>query len=402
MFFKLALLNIVKYRKRTVAILIGITLSVIVMLVVAGMLDGMRESFFSQIVRDSGHIQLHRAGWQDRLGEASLDALIDDPEALLAEVRDHPEVAYAEPVLLFSALVLVDERNVGMLGHGVAADTRAFESVREGIVEGEFLSAGGVAISRSTAELLEVEMSDEVLVLVETTYGSPWYLSYPVTSIFSTGVAETDDYAFFLPHGEAQSLLFAEGETSEVRITLTDPELAERTARELSPLLDRHDLIAETWREIHGSLIVLVDVADVLMLAVNLFVVIVAATVITNAILMTAFDRIDTFGALRAIGLKRRQLVGMLVNEGLVIGLLGSLVGMAIGVPLVLYLQHNGLDIGELGEFFGTGDRYYFALRPAKAAVTLALGTLISVAGATYAGWVTARMGLIESLQHKQ
>ena len=231
--------------------------------------------------------------------------------------------------------------------------------------------------------------------------GSPCYLSYSVVGIYETGVAETDDYSFFIPHGQAQDLLFAEGRTSEIRVTLADYSLAAGAKEQLAPLLRDHDLTAETWRQIHGSIVVLVEAADILMLLINVFVVIVAATVITNAILMTAFDRIDTFGALRAIGLKRHQLVGMLVNEGVIVGVLGSLVGLAIGIPVVLVFQRHGLNIGELGEFFGTGRRYYFEFRPLKSLTVFGLGTLISVTGAAYAGWATARMGLIESLQQK-
>lgn len=402
-YLRLAVLSVLKYRKRTIAILIGIALSVVVMLVVAGMLDGMRKSFYTQIIRDSGHIQLHRSGWDEKIGSATLDALIDAPDELIERITAHEAVNGAEPVLLFEALILQDEKNLGMLGHGVVPTTTAFEAVREHMVAGEFLSAGrpGTVISTSTADLLSIGIGDELLVLVQTTMGSPWYLSYRVIGLYETGVAENDDYAFFISHAEAQQLLFADNQTSEIRITLHDYRDADQVVRDLSPLLEEHDLFADTWRDIHGSIIVLVEAADVLMLLINVFVVIVAATVITNAILMTAFDRIDSFGALRAIGLKRRQLVGMLVNEGAIMGVVGSLVGLAIGIPVVLYLQKNGLNIGELGEFFGTGSRYYFDFEPVKALVVLGLGTLISVAGAGYAGWTTARMGLIDSLQHK-
>jgi putative ABC transport system permease protein len=402
-YLRLALLSVLKYRKRTVAIVIGVALSVVVMLVVAGMLDGMRKSFYREIIQDSGHIQLHRSGWEDRIGDATLTALIDAPEEVLTTVRRHNQVVRAEQVLLFGAMLIQENENVGMLGHGIETDSRAFGAVREKMVAGSFFTADEPAmlISTSIADLLSIGLGDELLVLVETTMRSPWYLSYPVTGIYETGVAETDDYAFFIPHRQAQELLFAERQTSEIRMTLKDYNAAAAVVSELEPVCREHDLVAQTWREIHGSIVVLVEAADVLMLLINVFVVIVAATVITNAILMTAFDRIATFGALRAIGLKRRQLVGMVMNEGAIVGVAGSLVGLAIGIPVVLILQRHGLNIGELGDYFGTGQRYYFDFRPLTSLIVFALGTLISIAGAAYAGWATARMGLIESLQQK-
>ncbi|MFW5690101.1 MAG: ABC transporter permease, partial [Spirochaetota bacterium] len=165
------------------------------------------------------------------------------------------------------------------------------------------------------------------------------------------------------------------------------------------PTLEERDLEASTWRDIHGSLIVFVELSDLLTAVVNAFVVIVAASVITNAILMTAFDRIATFGALRAIGLKRWQLLAMIVSEGGIMGVVGSALGLSVGIPIVLYFQRHGLDIGALSEFFGTGQTYYFAFVPRASLRTFVYGVLIAALSALYAGWATARQQLIASLQ---
>lgn len=401
MYFKLALLNLWKYRKRTLVVLIGIILSVVVMQVVGGMLNGMRETFFTEILRGSGHIQYHAAGWEDRLDRYSTEYLIDSPDEIVSALRAHDQTTRVEKILSFGAMLSSGEENIALQAHGVQRDTRYFPDATENVVAGAFLPEGssGIAISRSNADLLELTLGDTAIVLVETTMGSPWYLTYPVTGIYDSGHAELDENVFFINHGEAEELLFAEGTTNEIRVSLSDAERAEAFVSQTRSLIREHELTAMTWREIHGSLIVFVEIGDLMAAIINAFVVIVAASVITNAILMTAFDRIPTFGALRAIGMKRRQLLGMIVWEGALVGIIGSLLGLAIGIPIVLYFQEHGLDIGAMSEFFGTGQTYFFSFSPGGSVRDFLYGILIATLSALYAGWATARIDLIGSLQ---
>lgn len=401
MFIKLALLNLWKYRRRTVVVLAGIILSVVVMETIGGMLNGMEETFFNEILRGSGHVQFHAEGWEDRLDRYSVDYMIDAPDGIVSSLESMEETTRVEAILSFGAIVSNGEENVALQAHGVSPDTNYFPDASQNITAGAFLPEGGpgIALSASNAELLELSLGDRALVLVETTMGSPWYLSYPVTGIYDSGHAELDENVFFISHTDAEELLFAEGRTNEIRVSLRDADDAAGFVESTSRLAGEHSLSAMTWRDIHGSIIVFVELSDLMSAVINAFVVIVAASVVTNAILMTAFDRIGTFGALRAIGMRRRQLLGMIVWEGAILGVIGSAIGLGIGIAITLYFQEHGLDIGAMSEFFGTGQTYYFAFEPLASARDFVYGVLIAALSALYAGWATARLDLIGSLQ---
>ena len=400
MLLKLALLNLWKYRKRTAVVLLGIVLSVVVMQSISSMLAGMQSMFFSEIIRGSGHVQLHAEGWEERLDRYSLDYLIDEPRELVKELEGMQSVDRVEPILSFGALVSTEEDNIALQGHGVLRGTRYYAAARDGVVAGSFLpdQGPGIVISRENAELLGVDLGHSLSVLVTTTLNSPWYLRYPVVGVFDAGVGDLDETSFFIPFGDAQELLFAEGRANEVRIMLEDPERAPEFVDANSDLFSEYGVASETWREIHGSILVFVDLSDLMSAVINAFVVIVAASVITNAILMTAFDRLPTFGALRAIGLKRRGLLFMLINEGVLLGVIGSLFGLAMGVPISLYFEANGLDIGEMGKAFGAGSVYYFDFTWTDALINFGFGVLIASLSALYAGIVTIRKSVIETL----
>ena len=122
---RIAVLSITKHPRRTLLIVFAIMLSVMVMLFVEGMLDGMRRTFFQRTLRDTGHIQLHDAGWEDRINQYSLEYTIPEPEALLSELRAREDVLDAEKFLLFGGMLISEGKNLSTGGVGVPPETYA-------------------------------------------------------------------------------------------------------------------------------------------------------------------------------------------------------------------------------------------------------------------------------------
>ncbi len=401
MFAKMALRNLWKYRKRMLVVMIGIVMSVLVMEVIGGMLAGMQTTFFDQILRGSGHVQLHARGWDDRLDAYSIRHLIADPEQLVDEVAALPGVARAEAILGFQAMLVRDGTTIAVEGRGVSPDTSFFDDASTTVVAGSFLSGDrpGLVLSAANARLIGASVGDDVGVFIESARGIPARRTLMVTGLFDSGHVELDGTAVFLRHEAAQTLLGIERSTNEIRIALDDPDHASRFLSEHRELFDRRGVEPTTWRDIHGSLIVFVEISDLLTTVINVFVMIVAASVVTNAILMTVFDRAKTFATLRAIGMKRRRVVSTIVSEGVLLGAIGSAIGLAIGIPVVRYFEAHGLDMGELSQFFGSGQTYYFAFVPGSSATAFGFGVLISVLSALYAGIAVTRVDLRRALE---
>ncbi len=408
-FLRLAFLSILKHRRRSLVIAASVLVSVVVMIFVQGMLGGLRRSFFDDLLQESGHLQIHAAGWENRLDPYSLTNLLGGPGQLIGRIEADPalaaEISHIEPMLQFGALLVHGDRNVAIAGQAAAPDTRFFSGVRRGIQQGAFLPAGapggsGIALSASIARLLDLRLGDSVVALVQDATGSPYYLAYPVTGIFVTGKPQTDEGTFFISLADAQSLLGLTDKVSELRVTLRDPSADPEVASQVSALLKDEKPSIQTWRDIEGGLIALINLGDLYSRVIDIIIVLVAATVITSSILMTIFERISTFGALRAIGMKRRQLFWMLMQEGFLLGVFGSLLGMAVGLPLVLRLQSHGLDVGAAARVLGTSTTYRFALSPAGAAWVAAAGVLIAMAGYLYGALVSMHKSLLESLDH--
>jgi len=441
MIWKIAWGSVVRHGRRSLLIILVVAISVAVMLFVTAMLDGMRHDFFEAMVSSDGHIRVEHAESADALDPYSVELLLTEWPQTRRWFAEQPETVRAEPLLTFGAMLLMEGTTVPMVGHGVEANTGFFTDVREGVTAGHFLSvesppAGGnsgsgdalpeILLSTETARMLETSVGDTVSVLVEDSTGAPYYLAYHVTGLFQSNSAEFDQSAFLITHRAAQQLLYVGDQTRYVQVVLADEGDAEAVAARLrrrgegggtaggsptgpdegagtaqpdSSTLSTDEYRVRTWREMNGGLAVLLEMFDVILYAINVLIVIVAATVITNAILMNVFEKIEEFGMMRAIGLTRKGQFALVLAEGTSYGVVGSLLGVAIGVPLVLWFSEHGIYFGEMMDSFGLGREVTTRFDGGRTVVNALFGAAVAVAGSLYAGLIAMRMSVIESLR---
>ena len=142
-FLRLAVLSILSHRRRSVVIAASVAVSVVVMIFVEGMLGGLRVSFFENLLQGTGHVQIHAAGWQDRLDPFSISFLLRDPEGMIRRIKGDRSIASQvtgiEPMVQFGALLVHGDRNVAMVGQAVTPTTRFFSDVRKHMHRGTFL-----------------------------------------------------------------------------------------------------------------------------------------------------------------------------------------------------------------------------------------------------------------------
>lgn len=268
-----------------------------------------------------------------------------------------------------------------------------------------------ILISTEISDMLDLSLGDQAMILVEDSTGAPYYLDYNVVGIFRSDSGEFDESSFLVSHTDAQDLLYVGDATREIRVTLTDDTLAAPVADRFADafgvgrgaVTDRRGtdppITVRTWREIQGGIVVLIEMFDIFMVTINLLIVIVAATVITNAILMNVFEKTKEYGMMRAIGLKNRGVIGLVLAEGTAYGVAGSIAGLAIGMPLVVYFQTHGIDFGEVMESFGMGREITTTFDPKNSVINALFGALTAFIGSLYAALVSQRRTIIESMR---
>ena len=76
--------------------------------------------------------------------------------------------------------------------------------------------------------------------------------------------------------------------------------------------------------------------------------IVIASIGILNLMLMAVFERTREMGVLAALGMKGRQIMGLFLLEGSLIGVVGAVIGCALGVLLIALMGSVGIDLSKM------------------------------------------------------
>ena len=300
------------------------------------------------------------------------------PESLLAQVRALPEVEAAggtiAPIASNSAKVFGrDGKAVGsggapQFGLGNDASLPQFSALK--LKTGQWPEGSGqVALDADTAAGQNFRVGDTVTV---ATLGAKH--RYEVTGVATFGGVDSLGGATIaiwdLP--TAQKLLDKEGRFDSISIAAKDGTSSAELVRAVQPLVPASLEVKDSEQQAAADAKdtnVIVNAIRYFLLGFGGIALFVGAFVIFNTLSITVAQRTREFATLRTLGASRKQVMRSVVIEGLVIGLLASVIGLFAGFGLAKLLTALGGDLPEAG--------MVFALRTVL--ISLALGTVITV-----------------------
>lgn len=402
MLWKMALQFLVKQWKRNLLVASTIAVSVFVMVLLSGLLVGIKDKFLNENVRQGGHVRIHASGWSQRDDQYELGPVLPDTSALLTQLRAMPEVESAETFLPFGALLLSGEKNLPVEADGVQANSVISWPASQHMVSGDFhLDASHIVISRGLAHLLDWKEHTPLVILTEDNQSMPAYHEFQVAGVFDTGNPGFDETHVFIDQASAASLINLEGSSLEIRVTLKQAENSAALRTAILADKDNQGLEIQTWQEYQGSFLIFLKLFDVFMLGINLLLTIVAVAVITNAILMNFLERLPVISTLRAIGMKRRESLGLVLREGSLLGIIGSCAGLGLGLAVLAPFLKTGLEMGDIAAAFNMGGTIPIALSGQALVQSLIAGIATALAGSLYAGLTGAKTPILDGLSEE-
>jgi ABC-type lipoprotein release transport system permease subunit len=314
----------------------------------------------------TGHLQIQRRGFDD---DPRIGAVVHDVSRRVDAVRTIPDVVAATPRISAFVLASAHDRAFGAQLLGVVArDERTVSTLPNMVAEGRYLDdASGASEAFAGALLarnLGAQIGDELVILGLTPTGGVAPLALTLVGTFSSGVADIDRSVVEAPFDAAAAAFELEDSAHAIVVKTRKAADAHAVGAALRRDLGPDEVVLE-WPQLVAGLQQAIELdrtfGDILFAVV--------AAVVTigvfNAFVMTIFERTREFGTLLALGMRPRALVGTLQLEGLCLAALGCGVGVAIGVPLIVWLQKVGMPMGEAGAAvrqFHMADRFYPAL----------------------------------------
>ncbi|HTP07147.1 MAG TPA: FtsX-like permease family protein [Anaerolineae bacterium] len=245
---------------------------------------------------------------------------------------------------------------------------------------------GGLLISTTVADHYKLERGDTLS--LETRHGVKAFLVAGVVSDFTgqgyviDGSLDVMRRDFGIDDVDRFVLKLAPGaDLNAVKQTITDLYGKSRNLQ-VETTASFRARVRELTNRAFGLLDVLASIG-----------VIVAALGVINTMMMNVLERRREIGALRSIGMTRRQIIRMILAEAGALGAIGAVFGIAFGI-LLSRVFVEGMKIM-------TGYRLEFSLPLTSLLLGLAIALIVSQAAALYPAWKGSRVNIVEAIKHE-
>lgn len=403
-FLKLAMRGLARNRRRSLITIAAIAIGLAGLVFLWGYIDGINRQMIANITSYlTGHAQVHQKGYHD---DPTLDLTFDGAEGVAVLVRAQPGVAAVTPRIEGEALASGPEKTRGVLVIGVdPARESAVTTLSRAVKAGSYLDAAdpnGILLGDRVAEILRVAVGGEVTLVTQAADGSIGAGRYRVRGIFDSGIDMIDSAYVFLTLSAAQSLYALEGQVTTLVARLDELGAVPGVAAALSGKLGAAFEVLG-WQKLLPRLADNVAFHE-LFTYIILFVVFVVVTLgIANTILMGVMERIREFGVMMALGTAPGQITRVVLYEAALLGLAGLAAGNAIGLGIVAYLGHRGIDLGQYAQAVQMMPGLTGIVYPrARADHLLFLSALLlaaTVAASLYPAWKAAGFTPVEAIR---
>jgi lipoprotein-releasing system permease protein len=325
----------------------GVLVGVSALIVIIGVMNGLQHDLREKILVGSPDIRVLTYGE---------DLKINDWPALLEKVRKQPGVVAAAPFVLTEALLNGGHDYAGGVyvvgiqpqGRGVPDVT----TIRSHATYGDFRFAStdgqqrGVVLGKLLAARFNKYPGDSINLLSSgggkmnpVTGGFvPKVERFEVTGIVSTGMYEYDNSYVFVSLDKAQNLAGLGAGVTGIEVKTADRWQAAGIAAGLVRALGWPYRTVD-WEEQNHSLFQALKLEKLGMGVILLLIVLVAAFNIVSTLTMVVADKTKEIGILKAMGMPAKSIRRIFFAQGLVIGVVGTALGLVLGFAAALALD---------------------------------------------------------------
>ena len=385
--------------------IIGICVGVWALIVVLSVMNGFQKEVRTRILGVASHVQL--IGAEGRLEEW---------RSVAQAATRHPRVLAAAPYVQAQAMLTAGQAVRGALVRGIlpAEEERVADlgqHMRAGSLEALRPGGFGVVLGADLARALGVLPGDKVALvapqgLVTPAGVIPRLKQFTVAGIFEAGISDADAGLALVHLRDAQTLYQMGEGVSGVRLKLDDLFAARGVAREL--MVDLPPAIYATdWTRSHANFFRAVEIEKRMMFIILALIILVASINIVSTLVVAVTDKQADIAILRTLGAAPGSVMQIFIVQGMVIGVVGTLIGVAVGIVTALnidvivpaienafnvkFLSKDVYMIPDLPSDLQSGDVVAVAL------MALALAFLATL----YPSWRAARLNPAEALRYE-
>ncbi len=369
--FSIAMRFLSSSKTQTLLIVMGIAIGVSVQVFIGSLIQGLQKDLVDTTIGSSSQITVSSSennrveDWQGIISEiASLD-LPTDLTALSASAD--------VPVFISSG-----DRTLSVLLRGLQfPESHVIYKTDSRLIDGSLPEGDGeIIIGKGLKDELDVNLGEEITIFTPDRAVE----ILKVVGVFDLGVASLNKNWMISTIGTAQSVGKLGDAVTSIEMQVSDVFRADENASAILERLSRSALLVTDWKSQNEDLLSGLNGQSVSSIMIQVFVIIAVSLGIASVLAITVVQKSRQIGILKAMGLKDSTTSFVFLFQGLALGIVGAVVGIAFGILLII--MFSTFAVGTDGEpIIRISLSYGFVM----------LSALIAIGASTIAAMVPAR-----------
>ncbi len=381
----------------------GVTLGVLVLTTVLAVMSGFESMLSHKLVALGAAVTV------------VLPPAASDWQALAARLQHEPGVVAAAPRLNGEALLMRHGQIAAVAISGIqpAAETRTTDLGRR-LTSGRLAALGAgrhrLIVGQALATALDLQVGDALTVLTARTGSTalgfaPALHRYRIAGIYRLGIYQVEKHQVYTDMADAQGLFPRAGPPALI-LRLSNPLAAPAVAARLQTRLGP-DYVVTDWTERQANLFATIGLEKRMLFIVLAAILAVAAFTVVATLIVAGLDREADIAILKTLGLTPRRIAAVFLTQGLLLGVVGTVLGLGLGAALALNINHL---LAGLDSVFHTQllppSVYLISSLPAQfhwqeMAATAGVALILCLLAAVYPALWGARLPPAEALRHE-
>ncbi len=390
----------------TVVSVLGVSVGVAALIIALALLTGFQDDIQRKIIGANAHVFVQPFG-----------PYLEDPDGVIETVREVPGVIAAAPAVLTTGLIRGNATQPtfvhlkGVDPKAEAETTQLLDTLVEGSADGlldRTRNGGGghpgIVLGYDLSVSLFARPGDTVrVILYSPNTLSPMGTSlrfedFEVVGVFRAGMYEYDNTWALIPLSEAQRLLELGSAAGLVQIAVEDIFQTQPVVQEVADRLGDAYLVMD-WQQMNRAYFAALQLEKLALFVTISLIVGVAALNIVATLVLTIKDKQRDIGILMSLGATRQDILGVFMIQGLVIGLIGTVLGAMLGVTASLLLDRYEVVRLEAQVYYLS--YVPFDVRWLDLTRVCLLSVLITFAATLYPAWRASRLDPVVSLRYE-
>ncbi|NWF98249.1 MAG: lipoprotein-releasing ABC transporter permease subunit [Nitrospirae bacterium] len=377
----------------------GVAVGVMALLVVLSVMSGFHEDLQRKILGVNAHMVV-----------LNYRGTFSDYKEIMDKIKKNNDVVSTAPFVMGQVMVSYGQRAHGVYLRGIEPESEIKTTeISRFIKEGRYEDLNkkdeypGIIIGRELAASIGAFKGDVITVLSPIGKIGPLGMIpkvklFRVVGIFEVGMFEYDSNLVMTDIRAAQDFFDMKDDITGIQIKLKDIYKASLVRETIQQSLS-FPLYAKDWMQMHRNLFSALKLEKFAMFVILILIILVASFNIISNLIMNVIEKKREIAILKTMGANDRGILAIFMLQGLLTGLIGTIIGV-VGGYLLCYIL-NTYEIIKL-----PADVYYLSHLPVKTKFTDFLAVsisamVISFLATVYPAWQAAKLNPVEPLRYE-